>query len=173
MVKIEPLKTIIRCRSSSSSSDNDDAHSTFSSSDSDLSLIETSAMNSSKMLHQRKLSTSTSVLAQGTILRDMNNNLWMIHQCLKVSHRAERFIYSCSQVKRSTNNAETKVSEENIVKTKITPLIHLTEKLKQSRQLVLDRARTDNNQLDYIFYGAMIGDTKKEIDLILSDHQQK
>lgn len=102
MIKIESNRTMTRSRSSSSSSDDDDVHSSFSSSDSDLSLIE----SSTKMFQQRKLSTSNFQLGQGTILRDTNKNFWMIHQCLHVSHRSERFLYLCSQVKRSTTDEE-------------------------------------------------------------------
>lgn len=125
-------------------------------------------MNASKSVQKRQVPTSSHLIAAGTIIRDLNNNAWMIHQCVKVSHRSERFLYLCSQVKRPLPAAEPKsTNEQNIVKTKISPLMYLTEKLKQSRQAVLDRARTENEQLDYIFYGAVIGETNKNIELIL------
>jgi hypothetical protein len=164
-MKIEPIKPVIRSRSSSSSddSDYDDIHST-SSSDSDLSLIETSA---TKSCQKRQISTSAHIIPQGTLIHDVNNNLWMIHQCIKVSHHNERFIYLCSQVKRSLISNEMKFSEQNIVKTKISPLMYLTEKLKQSRETVIAKARAENDKLDYIFYGAVIGgDSPKDIELI-------
>ena len=161
MVKLETIKPVIRSRSSSSSSDSDydDIHS-ISSSDSDLSLIETST---TKSCQKRQISTSAHLIPQGTLIYDINNNPWMIHQCVKVSHHNERFIYLCSQVKRSN---EIKLNEENIVKTKISPLISLTDKLKQSRQAVIDKARAENDKLDYIFYGAMIEDLTKDIEFI-------
>ncbi|CAF3134803.1 unnamed protein product [Rotaria socialis] len=176
MVKLEPIKPVIRSRSSSSDSDFDDLNST-SSSDSDLSLIETSATNSSKSCQKRKIPTSTHIIPQGTSIRDVNNSLWMIHQCVKVSHHNERFIYLCSQVKRTSNVHELKILEQteqqNIVKTKISPLMYLTDKLKQSRQTVIDKARAENDKLDYIFYGAVIGDTNKEIELIISNNEKQ
>jgi hypothetical protein len=129
-------------------------------------------MNSTKVASQHSVSTSACLVPQGTLVRDVNNTLWMVHQCVKVSRRSERFIYQCSQVKRSTTHNEPKTSEENIVKTKISPLMFLTEKLKESRQAVLDKARADNDQLDYIFYGAVLGETNKEIELILPSQSQ-
>ena len=155
-MKIESVKTTSRSRSSSSSSDDDDVHSSYSSSDSDLSLIETSAMNATKLSQQRKVSvTSTSLIAQGTILRDTNSNFWMIHQCLQASHHAERFLYLCSQVKRSTT-----VAEEMWVKTKISPLNNNSnEKFPQSRP-----TRKTNDRRDFLFYGVTIGESKKEIE---------
>lgn len=169
------MKPVIRSRSSSSDSDFDDIHST-SSSDSDLSLIETSTINSSKSCQKRKIPTSTHIIPQGTLIRDVNNNLWMIHQCVKVSHNHERFIYLCSQVKKSLTKNELKVSDQNqhqnIVKTKISPLMYLTDKLKQSRQTVIDKARAENDKLDYIFYGAVIGDTNKEIELVIPNNEK-
>ncbi|CAF2427901.1 unnamed protein product [Rotaria sp. Silwood2] len=176
MVKLEPIKPVVRSRSSSSDSDFDDIHST-SSSDSDLSLIETSATNSSKSCQKRKIPSSNHIIPQGTLIRDVNNNLWMIHQCVKVSHHNERFIYLCSQVKKSLNVNELKISEQteqqNIVKTKISPLMYLTDKLKQSRQTVIDKARAENDKLDYIFYGAVIGDTNKEIELVIPNNEKQ
>ncbi len=166
MVKLETIKPIVRSRSSSSSSDDsdyDDIDST-SSSDSGLSLIETSTINSLKSCQKRKIPTSVHLIPQGTIINDVNNNLWVLHQCVKISHHNERFIYLCSQVKRRN---DLKQSEQNIIKTKISPLMYLTDKLKQSRQTVIDQARVENDKLDYVFYGAMIGDTKKEIQLTL------
>ncbi|CAF3922202.1 unnamed protein product [Adineta steineri] len=178
MVKIEAIKPVVRSRSSSSSSDSDydDINST-SSSDSDLSLIETSLTNLSKSCQKRKIPTSAHIIPQGTLIRDVNNNLWMIHQCVKISHHNERFIYLCSQVKRSLAINEMKISEDiqqqNIVKTKISPLMYLTDKLKQSRQAVIDKARAKNDKLDYVFYGAVIGDTNKEIDLIIANNEKQ
>jgi hypothetical protein len=168
MVKLETIKPIVRSHSSSSSddSDYDDIDST-SSSDSGLSLIETSTINSLKSCQKRKIPTSVHLIPQGTIIHDVNNNLWMLHQCVKISHHNERFIYLCSQVKRSSILNDMKFSEQNIIKTKISPLMYLTDKLKQSRQAVIDQARTENDKLDYVFYGAMIGDTKNEIQFIL------
>ncbi|CAF4639085.1 unnamed protein product [Rotaria sp. Silwood1] len=176
MVKLEPIKPVVRSRSSSSDSDFDDIHS-ITSSDSDLSLIETSATNSSKSCQKRKIPTSNHIIPQGTLIRDVNNNPWMIHQCVKVSHHNERFIYLCSQVKKSLNVNELKISEQNeqqnIVKTKISPLMYLTDKLKQSRQTVIDKARAENDKLDYIFYGAVIGNTNKEIELIIPNNEKQ
>lgn len=175
MVKLEPIKPVIRSRSPSSDSDFDDIHST-SSSDSDLSLIETSTINSSKSCQKRKIPASTHIIPQGTLISDVNNNRWIIHQCVKVSHSNERFIYLCSQVKKTSNVNELKISEQheqyNIVKTKISPLNHLTDKLKQSRKTVIDKASTENDKLEYIFYGAVIGDTNKEIELILPNNEK-
>lgn len=170
MVKIEATKPVVRSRSSSSSSDSDydDLHS-ISSSDSDLSLIETSISNVSKTCPKRQLPTSAHLLPQGTFLRDVNNNLWIVHQCVKVSHQSTRFIYLCSQVKRSSAAVDGHGPQQNIVKTKISPLSYLTEKLKQSRQAVIDKARAKNDKLDYVFYGAVIGDTNKEIESIISN----
>ncbi|CAF1101352.1 unnamed protein product [Rotaria sordida] len=176
MVKLEPIKPVVRSRSSSSDSDFDDIHSTTSS-DSDLSLIETSAINSSKSCQKRRISTSNHIIPQGTLIHDVNNNLWMIHQCVKVSHHNEKFIYLCSQVKKTLNVNELKISEQNeqqnIVKTKISPLLYLTDKLKQSRQTVIDKARVENDKLDYIFYGAVIRDTNKEIELIIPNNEKQ
>ena len=180
MVKIEPIKPVIRSRSSSSSSDDDDSdyddlHS-ISSSDSDLSLIETSITNLSKTSPKRSISTSAHVIPQGTLIRDANNNHWIIHQCVKISHQNERFLYLCSQVKRSiaVNNMRTSEDnqQQNIVKTKISPLTYLTDKLKQSRQAVIEKARAKNDKLDYVFYGAVIGETNKEIASILSNNDR-
>jgi hypothetical protein len=172
MVKFETIKPIVRSRSSSSNdSDYDDIHST-SSSDSGLSLIETSTINSLKSCHKRKIPTSVHLIPQGTIIHDVNNNLWMLHQCVKICHHNERFIYLCSQVKRSLTLNDMKISEQNIIKTKISPLMYLTDKLKQSRQVVIDQARAENDKLDYVFYGAVIGDTKKEIQLILPNNEK-
>ena len=166
-MKIESIKPITRSRSSSSYTDSDDDHSASSSSDSDLSLIETSIVNSSKFSLKNHISTSTTLIHQGTIIRDVNNNPWMIHQCIKGSLKSGRFIYLCSQVKRSAMNHESNLCEQNIVKTKISPLMYLTDKLKRSREVVIEKARAENDKLDYIFYGAVIGDTNKEIELIL------
>jgi hypothetical protein len=158
MVKFETIKPIVRSRSSSSNdSDYDDIHST-SSSDSGLSLIETSTINSLKSCHKRKIPTSVHLIPQGTIIHDVNNNLWMLHQCVKICHHNERFIYLCSQVKRSLTLNDMKISEQNII--------------KQSRQVVIDQARAENDKLDYVFYGAVIGDTKKEIQLILPNNEK-
>ena len=161
MMKIESVKTIIsRSRSSSSSSDDDDVHSSYSSSDSDLSLVETSAMNATKLSQQRKVSvTSPSLLAQGTILRDTNNHFWLIHQCLQVSHHSERFLYLCSQAKRSTT-----IVEEISVKTKISPLNNAAEKFPKSRQTAFERARKSNDRRDFLFYAVTIGESNKEIE---------
>jgi hypothetical protein len=173
MVKLEPIKPVIRSRSSSSSSDSDydDIHST-SSSDSGLSLIETSTINSFKSCQKRQIPTSVHIIPQGTIIRDINNNLWILHQCIKISQHNERFIYLCSQVKRSLTINDMKISEQNIIKTKISPLMYLTDKLKQSRQAVIDKARAENDKLDYVFYGAVIGDTNKEIQLIIPNNEK-
>lgn len=163
MGKLETIKPIVRSRSTSSSlstssddeSDYDDIDSTTSSSDSDLSLIQTSAI-------KRSIPTSVHLLPSGTLLTDVNNNQWILHQCLKLSHDHERFIYLCSQVKRSSTNNDIHLAEQNIVQTKISPMIDLPEKFHQSRQTVIDKARTENNQLDYVFYGATIGQTNEE-----------
>jgi len=175
MVKLEPVKPVVRSRSSSSSSDDsdyDDIHS-ISSSDSSLSLIETSTINSLKSCQKRQIPTSVHIIPQGTLIRDINNNHWILHQCIKISHHNERFLYLCSQVKRSLTINDMKISEQqNIVKTKISPLIYLTDKLKQSRQAVIDKARIENDKLDYIFYGAVIGDTNKEIQLIIPNNEK-
>jgi hypothetical protein len=177
MVKLEPVKPVVRSRSSSSSSDDDsdydDIHSTSSSSDSYLSLIETSEINSSKSYLKRQIPTSVNIIPQGTLIRDVNNNHWILHQCIKISHQNERFLYLCSQVKRSLTINNMKISEQNIIKTKISPLIYLTDKLKQSRQSVIDKAHSENDKLDYIFYGAVIGDTNKEIQLIIPNNDKE
>ena len=167
MVKLETIKPVVRSRSSSSDDSDYDDIDSASSSDSGLSLIETSTINSLKSCQKRPISTSVHLIPPGTIIPDVNNNLWMLHQCVKISHHNERFLYLCSQVKRSSSLNETKFSEQNIIKTKISPLIHLTDKLKQSRQTVIEQARAENDKLDYIFYGAVIGDTKNAIQLIL------
>ncbi|CAF0883449.1 unnamed protein product [Adineta ricciae] len=165
MVKIEPIKPVIRSRSSSSSSDDDDSdyddlHS-ISSSDSDLTLIETSITNLSKTSPKRSISTSTHVIPQGTLIRDVNNNHWIIH------HQVKRSI-AVNDMKTSEDN-----QQQNIVKTKISPLMYLTDKLKQSRQAVIDKARAKNDKLDYVFYGAVIGETNKEIASILSNNDRQ
>ena len=171
MIELELVKPIIHSRSSSPfDSDFDDVRST-SSSDSDLSLIETSGINSSKSGRKHQIPTSAHIIPQGTLIRDANNNLWMIHQCIKVSHHNERFMYLCSQVRKSLTINDLKISEENeqhtIVKTKISPLMFFTDKLKQSRQTVIDNADAENEKLNYIFYGAVIKETNKEIELII------
>ena len=179
MVKLEAVTPVIRSRASSSSTDDDDddddetgLHSTSSSSsDSDLSLIETSATNGSKSYYKRKTSTSPHLIPQGSLIRDVNSNRWMVHQCVKSSRDNQRFLYLCSQVKRTFTGNETKVSDaieqQNIVKTKISPTIHLTEKLKQSRQAVIERARAENDKLDYVFYGTVTEDKNKETEFVL------
>ena len=180
MVKLEAVTPVVRSRASSSSTDDDDEddddetglHSASSaSSDSDLSLIETSATNTSKSYYKRKPSTSPHLIPQGSLIRDANSNRWMVHQCVKSSRDRQRFLYLCSQVKRTFTGNETKVSDsneqQNIVKTKISPTIHSTEKLKQSRQTVIERARAENQKLDYIFYGTMTEDKNKETEFVL------
>lgn len=168
MMKIDSIKPIVRSRSSSSSSETDDSDSASSSSDSDLSLIETSTLNLTKSFQKKKSSTSTNCLSQGTIIRDVNNNPWMIHQCIRGSHRSGRYIYLCSQVKRSSLREETNTNNEQYtIKTKICPLTHLTEKLKKSRQIVIEKARAENDKLEYVFYSAVIGETNKETEIIL------
>lgn len=179
MVKFEPIQSVTRSFSSSSSSDDDsdsdDRKSTSSSSsDSCLSLIETSRLHSLKSCQKRQIPTSVHLIPQGTILHDSHQNPWIIHQCLKVSKGNERFLYLCSQMKRSSIINEKKSAEEMTVKIKISPLMHLTEKLKQSRESMIKKALAENRKLDSIFYGAVLGDTNKEIQLIFpTNHSEK
>lgn len=165
MSKLETIKPIVRSRSSSSSSDENDSNDIQSSasSDSGLSLIQTSAITS-----KRSIPTSVHLIPAGTSIPDVNNNLWIIHQCLKISHDNERFIYLCSQTKRPSPINDIPISEENIIKTKISAVLHLPEKFKQSRESAIEKARAEKDQVDYVFYSAMNGQKYEEFCSIVS-----
>jgi len=175
MVKLEPIKSVIDSYSSSSSSDDDtdsdDRQSTTSSSDSCLSLIETSRINSLKSCQKRQLPTSVHVIPQGTIVHDINNNQWLIHQCLQIfGHNDERFIYLCNQIKRSLPINDTNIFEENLIKIKISPCANLPDKFKQSRQTVIKTRMSENEKLESIFYGNLLGEQNKEIQFFYPNH---
>lgn len=159
MSKLETIKPIVRSRSSSSSSSIDSTdNQSIASSDSGLSLIQTSTTTS-----QRSIPTSVHLIPAGTSISDVNKNLWIIHQCLKISPDNERFLYLCSQVKRtSTNDDSQHADENNIIQTKISAISHLPEIFKQSRENAIDKARAENDQVDYVFYSAINGQKYEE-----------
>ncbi|CAF0869101.1 unnamed protein product [Didymodactylos carnosus] len=155
-----------RSRSSSVSSNgsiNNNNNYGYSSSDSFLSLIESPVSSSSKnqsnqqqnqtyFRNRKRTHDRVNIVANGTIIKDSNNNNWMVQNCIKARH--ERYLYTVTPVKHQS--AQQQQQQHNIVKTKISPLMFLTEKLKESREDILNKAKAQNEELDYVFYGAVM-----------------
>ncbi|CAF1019212.1 unnamed protein product [Didymodactylos carnosus] len=166
------VKSINHRSRSSSISSNDSSHINnnydYSSSDSFLSLIESpvslsSSKNQSNQHQQNQKSFSNrkrthdrvNIVPNGTIIKDSNNNNWIIQSCIKA--RRERYLHTVTPAKYHSVQHQQQ-QQHNIVKTKISPLMFLTEKLKESRADILNKAKAQNEELDYVFYGAVMSD---------------